>query len=299
MIYTNWMSYIRDEVKITDIVIPGAHNAGSYGMKRFAECQKGDLLEQFRHGVRQFCLRLSEGRDGKIYLAHGVTKGDLFENALKSIKRILEDYPGEILLFDIREYQPQTFGPVTLKYKADPKKVNELFEMYIDPKNNAYCDFDSIGDVTIGDIRKTGKRYIIINEDESYSFSRNCRRILPWDKKIFGMKAEKFSLYAAGFFDTEHTNGLYWLQTQQTPNLGTEIGVTPPVKLDVELRPYFHNIIEKIANTENYLNQANIIAGDFMTEDYMKSELILRLNLLKNNIIENKRDEFAEGLKWN
>ena len=299
MIYENWMSFIKDETKITQIVIPGAHNAGSYGMKKMAECQKDGVLSQFKHGVRQFCLRLSEDKNGEIMLAHGVTKGDLFENALKDLKEIIENYPSEILLLDIREYQPQKFGPVTLKYKADVDKVNAMLTKYIDPEKNAFYDFDKIGDVTIGDIRKAGKRFILINEAESYRFSKSCEQILPWDMKVNGMKAENFRIHATQFFDTCHTEGLYWFQTQQTPNPFTEVWLTTPLKLDESMRPFFHEIIDRIANTESYLSQANIIAGDFMTKDYMKSELILRLNLLKNNVKENAKEEYSEGLKWN
>ena len=299
MIYENWMSFIKDEAKITQIVIPGAHNAGSYGMKKMAECQKDGVLMQFKYGVRQFCLRLSEDKNGEIMLAHGVTKGDLFENALKDLKEIIENYPSEILLLDIREYQPQKFGPVTLKYKADVDKVNALLAKYIDPEKNAFYGFDKIGDVTIGDIRRAGKRFILINEAESYRFSKSCEQILPWDMKVNGMKAENFRIHATQFFDTCHTDGLYWFQTQQTPNPFTEVWLTAPIKLDESMRPYFREIIDRIANTESYLSQANIIAGDFMTKDYMKSELILRLNLLKNNVKENLTEEYSEGLKWN
>lgn len=299
MIYENWMSFINDDVKITEVVIPGAHNAGSYGMKKMAECQKDGVITQFKYGMRQFCLRLSEGKNGEILLAHGITKGDLFENALKDIKEILENYPTEILLLDIREYQPQKFGPITLKYKANPEKVDALLRKYINPEKYAYYDFDKISDVTIGDIRNSGKRFVLINEAKSYRFSKPCEQITPWDSKINGMKAENFRIHATDFFDTCHTNGLYWFQTQQTPNPFTEIGITPPYKLDESMRPYFRGIIDKIANNKNYLSQANIIAGDFMTRDYMKSELILRLNLLKNNVKEDLRETFAEGLKWN
>lgn len=299
MIYENWMSFIKDEAKITQIVIPGAHNAGSYGMKKMAECQKDGVLMQFKYGVRQFCLRLSEDKNGEIMLAHGVTKGDLFENALKDLKEIIENYPSEILLLDIREYQPQKFGPVTLKYKADVDKVNALLAKYIDPEKNAFYGFDKIGDVTLGDIRRAGKRFILINEAESYRFSKSCEQILPWDMKVNGMKAENFRIHATQFFDTCHTDGLYWFQTQQTPNPFTEVWLTAPIKLDESMCPYFHEIIDRIANTESYLSQANIIAGDFMTKDYMKSELILWLNLLKNNVKENLTEEYSEGLKWN
>lgn len=299
MIYENWMSFIKDEAKITEIVIPGAHNAGSYGMRKMAECQKDNLYTQARFGMRQFCLRLSEGKDGKIYLAHGVNKGDLFENALKDIQKVLKEFPTEILLLDIREYQPQKFGPIKLTYHADITKVNELLKKYIDPENNAYYNFTDISKVTIGDIRKANKRYILINEVEDYNFSKNCKQILPWDIKINGLKAENFKERATDFFEAEHTDGLYWFQTQQTPNLGTEVGVTTPIKLDESLRPYFKEIIDRIANTESYLSQANIIAGDFMTKDYKKSELILNLNLLKNNVKEDLISEYKEGLKWN
>ncbi len=299
MIYTDWMSYIKDEIPLTQVVIPGAHNAGSYGMSKMAQCQKDNLRTQFQYGIRQFCLRLSTDRKGRIVLAHGITKGDLFENALRDLQAVSEAYPTEILLLDIREYQPQKFGPVTLTYKADKDKVNALLKQYLDPEKNAYCDFTHIKEVTLGDIRRAGKWFILINDNETYEYSRNCAQILPWEKKVNGAKAENFTKETLRFFDDYQTDGLYWFQTQQTPNPGTEIGLTPPEKLDCDLRKYFLRLTDAIANTPRNLARANIIAGDFMTEDYMKSEAILRLNLLKGNVKEELCDAFSEGLKWN
>ena len=261
MIYTDWMSCIKDEVKLTSLVIPGAHNAGSYGMRGIAECQSDNLFVQFEHGIRQFCLRLNTDRKGNIVLAHGVTKGDLFENALKDIKKALDMYPSEIILLDVREYYPQKFGPITLTYKADKSKVDELLEKYISPRENAFCDFEYISEVTLGDIRKSGKRYILINDNDDYK-----------------------------------TDGLYWFQTQQTPNLGTEIGVTSPKKLDDELVKYFDVMIDGIASTPRYLERANIIAGDFMTRSFDKSRSILRLNLLKGNVKDDCIEKYEKGL---
>ena len=177
MIYTNWMSFIKDDVRLTRLVIPGAHNAGSYGMSAMAECQKDNLFVQFEHGIRQYCLRLNTNRRGEIVLAHGITKGDLFENALKDIKQALDMYPDEFILLDIREYYPQKFGPITLTYKADKNKVDALLEKYIQPEKYAFCDFEHINEVTVGDIRKSGKRYILINENEDYKYSKRCEKI--------------------------------------------------------------------------------------------------------------------------
>lgn len=299
MIYDRWMSYIKDEVKLVNLVIPGAHNAGSYGMNKAAECQKDGILTQFKYGMRQFCLRLDTDKKGNIVLAHGISKGDLFENALKDFSEIIDRFPTEILLLDIREYYPQKFGPITLKFKADKDKVNVLLEKYIDPAKNAFCDFEHIDEVTVGNIRRAGKKYILINDNEEYAFSRNCEQILPWEKQVNGAYAKNFAAQTLRFFDDYKTNGFYWFQTQQTPNLGTEIGFTFPVKLDEDLRKYFLQIIDKIAANPHYLKSANIIAGDFMTRDYLKSEAILKLNLLKDNVKDELAGEYEEGLKWN
>lgn len=296
MFYSKWMSYIKDSVKITSLVIPGAHNAGSYGMNGMAKCQNDNLLTQFNYGMRQFCLRLNTDKKGNIVLAHGISKGDLFENALKHIKTVLDENPSEILLLDIREYYPQKFGPVTITYKADPVKVDALLEKYISPEKYAYCDFDHIKEVTLGDIRKAGKRYILINDSESYKFSKNCAQILPWEKNVNGNHAKEFAAETLRFFDDYRTDGLYWFQTQQTPNFGVPIGLSKPEKLDKDLRLYFKDIITGIENNPFYLESANIIAGDFMTEDYMKAKLILNLNLLKGNVKDELRDEYTAGL---
>ncbi len=296
MIYKNWMSFIKDDVKLTQLVIPGAHNAGSYTMKGIAECQRHNLLTQFNYGMRQFCLRLSTDTKGNIRLAHGVTKGDFFENALKHLRIALESSPTEILLLDIREYYPQKFGPVTLTYKADPHIVNTLLEKYLQPEKYAYCDFKHISEVTVGDLRKQGKRYILINDNEEYKYSKNCDVILPWEKEVNGAHAKDFAKKTLRFFDDYHTDGLYWFQTQQTPNLGVPVGVCKPLTLDKELRLYFKDIINGISTNPKYLSQANIIAGDFMTEDYMKSKLILNLNIIKGNVIDDLIEEYRQGL---
>lgn len=98
-------------------------------------------------------------------------------------------------------------------------------------------------------------------------------------------------------FDTNDTSGLYWLQTQQTPNIGTDVGMIFPRTLDRDLRMYFTAIINTVKNTPSYLEKANIISGDFMTEDFFKVKQILLLNLAKNNVAEERREEFEERLK--
>ena len=73
MIYKNWMSYIKDDVKLCDVVMPGSHNTGSYGMAWTGCCQDGDIYDQFCYGVRHYCMRL-DTKNGVIVQCHGVTK---------------------------------------------------------------------------------------------------------------------------------------------------------------------------------------------------------------------------------
>ncbi|MGN0768119.1 MAG: hypothetical protein ACI4M8_02070 [Christensenellales bacterium] len=297
MIYRRWMSYVRDDVKITNLVIPSAHNAGSYGMKPVACCQDGNFYEQFLYGIRHFCVRLDTDKKGNILLCHGIKKGDAFENALKDWQRMLEENDSEFFIFDVREYYTQhLIGNINLKFSADPKKVDELLAKYIQPEKYAFTDFTDISNVTMGDLRASGKRYILLNYKKEYAYSVNCPHIIPWDKIIHGLPAQHFVKKAVGFFDSFEIDGLFWFQTQQTPNLGTQIGFRTPRKLDQTLRPLYYKLIESIANNPKYLAKANIISGDFMTEDYMKVRSILMLNILKNNLYEDKNVEFLKGL---
>ncbi len=296
MIYRNWMSYIKDDVRLTKLVMPGAHNAGSYGMNAMACCQDGDLYKQVCYGVRHFCIRLNTNRKNIIVMSHGVAKGVTFESALQGLSRAMDENPTEFFIFDIREYYQQSFGPVKLHSEAEPKKVNSLLQKYLDTDKNAFDDFDKISDVTMGDIRRSGKRFLLVNYKEAYKHSHKCENIFPWDKTIYGSTPDKFVKAIPSLYDRYQTNGLYWFQTQQTPNLGTEVGFKTPRKLDLMGRPYFGQITDAIAANPFYLECANIISGDFMTQDDMKCSRILKLNLLKNNVRDEVRGEYAKAI---
>lgn len=296
MIYREWQKYIRDEIPITSVIIPSAHNAGSYGMSKIACCQDGDIYTQFRYGIRHFCMRIDTVK-GKLVLAHGLTKGHPFTEALEDFKKIIEETESEFLIIDLREYQPQRIiGNWELRYHADPKQVDALLKEYIDPEKYAFTDFTDITKVTMGDIRRSGKKYILINYNADYVCSVKCPTLLPWDKMINGLKANDFVRETLKFFDEVKADGLYWFQTQQTPNIGTPIGMTYPRTLDRKLRGVYDKLIEGIANNPSYLERANIISGDFMTEDYMKVRSILMLNILKNNIKPELEGKYLRGL---
>lgn len=296
MFYGNWMSFIRDDAKITGIAMPGSHNSGTKGMNVFGRCQNGTLYDQAMHGVRMLDIRVRADRKGRLFMAHGMIKGMTAEEGFKDIKRFLDE-TDEFLILNISTYSVQDIGPILIRFKGSDDTVNELVEKYLSPEKYALTEFEDIREITLGDIRKSGKRYVINSENEEYKYSRNCPVFGPWDPAIFGLKPEKFAKECVDILRKNESEGFFWLQTQQTPGLGTENGITKwPKQLEKLDRPYFPQIISEIAADPELLGKVNIIAGDFMDCDYVKADEILNLNLLKGIVKEDKVEEYKKAI---
>lgn len=296
MDFSDWMSEIKDDVKITDVVMPGSHNSGTRGMIAPACCQHSSLAEQFRHGVRQFSLRITTSRiTKKIVFCHSVITGVSLESELEKLRKVMDENPHEFVIFDVCEYCDEKIGPVTFRFRAEPKEVDRIFEKHLCASEYALTDFNKISDVTMGDIRKSGKRFMIINSEAKYKYSVNCGFKSPWSPERHGKTAPVFVERAAEVFDKEEKTGIFVLQTQQTAGFDAEVKLAPPKKLDKIIKPYYPRIFEIIKGNPKYLSLVNVISGDFMAENDYKIRLILELNLLKDNVIDTEK--FKELIK--
>ena len=297
MFYKNWMSYIKDDAKITKIVMPGSHNSATMGMSKLARCQCGSLYEQYLCGVRYFDIRIKAKRNGELIVAHGVMNGMPLSRAFESLRKIFEE-SDEFFVINLQTYMNQKIGPFKLSYGGNTAETNRLIKEYLSPEKYALTDFEKIGGVTTGDIRKSGKKYILINEEKEYDYSFDGILIGPWDSVVYGYKPEKFIKEIQKYLVELETDGFFWFQTQQTPNPGTENGWSKwPDDLDKTTRELFPQLISDIAADPVKLEKVNIIAGDFMSQDYMKASHILRLNLLKNTVKDELREKFANCTK--
>ena len=297
MFYKEWMKYIADDVKLTEVVMPGTHNSGSYGMISFARCQNDDLYTQFACGVRHFCIRYHEIVKNKIVLSHGVAMGKPLTHALKDMRRMLEENDSEFFVFDMREYNPQPVGPFTFVSKVNEDLLVKLLNEYLNADELCFTDYENISEITFEKIRKSGKRFVILNYRDAYPWCRgNFGTVSPWVPELHGKRAEVFAKEVFSHFDSWQADKLFWFQTQQTPGFDAEVGMATPEKLDKSLRPYYKSIIDTIKNNEVYLERANVISGDFMTEDYSKCREIIRLNLYKGTVKEEFREIFESEL---
>lgn len=296
MFWQEWQGYIKEDTPLSLIAIPGAHNAGSYGMNFTACCQDDGLYTQFCYGIRYFNIRLHTNKDGTIVLDHGPMKGDTFENCLKDIKKIIEDFPNEFFILDVREYYPQKFGPFTIKHSLDAKEMDRLLEKYINPAKFALTEFDNIRNVTLKQIREQEKRYLLVNYQKAYKYSVDIPIVLPWHDKTYYTTAKKFVNTIPKYLKTTVTNGLVCFQIQRTFNTGFETGFASPRKLEKHLFEYFPELFELISSNPDYVKNASIIAGDFMTKSYQKARHILMLNLLKGIVDKNKINDYFYSL---
>lgn len=299
MSFSNWMSLLKDEAKLVDIVMPGSHNSGCRKMiLPVANCQCGDLAEQFRYGVRLFSVRLDMNLfKNKVVYSHSLIRGLPFENDLKTLRKIMDENPSEFFILDIRDYGHDRFGPFSFYFHADFDKVDALIEKHLEPSKYALTDFESIADVTMGDIRKSGKRFLLMNDSGDYKYSVSIPNQNPWSSERHGRLASVFAERATEVFDQFDTDGIFILQTQQTCGFGTDIGISNPLKIDRIFRPHYDTIINNIKNNPKYLEKVNVISSDYMSKDDFKAKKIIALNLLKGNVDENKINEFNKLVK--
>ncbi|MCD7828499.1 MAG: hypothetical protein LUG85_08235 [Clostridiales bacterium] len=279
MFYERWMSYLKDDAKLCEIAIPGSHNAGTYGMKGIAKCQNGSLYEQYRYGVRYFDFRFHVGINGRLVFEHGVMGGTPLKEGLLDIKRMIENNSSEFFIFKIHYPEVEyLIGKLGRRYKQDIDRVNREFQKYIEPEKYAFTDFSDITAVTMGDIRKSGKRYILNWEKEGITGAVNVPVYDPWRPDYYGKKPDNFFAGILDFFRERPKKSMFCLYVQRTPGFGTEVGIKNPVSVEKDTRLKFHKFTEKISKTPELLHGANIFAGDFMTDSHHKTNLILRLN---------------------
>lgn len=110
----NWMAGLPDHLKLNEITIPGAHNAGAVysQMAYFTKCQSKNILAQLKAGFRYLDVRLSISGE-KMLFTHGsyqckkdsmLLSSPLYlENVLETCRSFLSDHPTETILFAVKQ----------------------------------------------------------------------------------------------------------------------------------------------------------------------------------------------------
>ncbi|OUS27602.1 hypothetical protein A9Q99_14260 [Gammaproteobacteria bacterium 45_16_T64] len=121
----DWMSqiYSNQDINLRDLVIPGTHDSGTYGITASSDVSLGsetwfyqfakpvvagwsktqacNIAQQLDGGIRYLDLRLEWHKD-QVWIVHGMFS-DTLENVLQDIGTFSEAHPQEIVILDFQE----------------------------------------------------------------------------------------------------------------------------------------------------------------------------------------------------
>lgn len=163
--YSNWIEKLKGDTKLNQMVIPGAHDAGTYGMKpksstdlpgKMAQTQTGNFMGMLRSGIRYFDWRMKKKGETFVFY-HGIVTGSNVLEAINQIDKFLDSNNKEIIIISL------VADDDCLKKFLKVNKVNKFFKKRVYKKNSN----ENIGTLTLDDIRKKGKNIIIINGSDA------------------------------------------------------------------------------------------------------------------------------------
>ena len=201
----------------------------------------------------------------------------------------MDENPREFLLIDVAPCKPVDLGAARLTFSADAAAVDPRLTETIDPMTYAMIDFPRLTALTLGDIRRAKKRYLLLNRRAEYlctvsprffdpccGYPREDEPAQDYAKAVLRRLAEKRR--HPGFIrltPEKLTGGPFNGKTDDAEN-----AVLQAIRLNAPL-----------------LQAANIIADGFMTDKAALCRRIIALNLDKGFVREEDAAAFKEGFE--
>ena len=287
----SWNSMIDDNTLITELVMPGSHDAGCYNMMYMAETQEYDIYGQLIRGARYFDIRVNND-NGEYVIFHNVINGVKYDSVLEDIKKFMSEYPSEFIILDFQHFKNESENKVfdMLEDKIGKEKliINENGEKQID-------------NLTLGEVR--GKILVtagtnIEDYDREYLFNRNNSTVNEnnsvlhsyYETKLNSYSSKKFiSLSLSEYIARQKivNSGLFVLQGQLTDNLL----LRGPRFREATHSENMSKYVKSLKNSED-LEYINIVMRDFITSE--KCREIIALNYYKNQVKTEYIDAFEK-----
>ncbi len=284
---TNWMNNIKDDSKLSEIVIPGAHDAGTDGMLFLGETQHKDIDNQLQSGVRYFDLRVRKSKKNEYVIYHSVLNGAKFDDVWKSITDFISNNTTETLILDF-----QHFDNGAEEYICSLLDQNQSLLIKNDTTDS---DLKFVDSLTLGESR--GKMLALFGEGKeevykrNYIFGRNndgCSKTGMALDSYYDDDYKKSSEYLIKNVLPENYNriekkianegykGLFVLQGQLTDGKF----IFGPYSREKTHDKNMSNYINNIKDDSRRLKLTNIVMRDFLTDE--KVSEIVALNTYKN-----------------
>jgi len=151
----SWMSFIRDDVRLIDLVIPGSHDSATYSMRGatrpFVQTQSYNLLGQLVYGIRYLDLRVKWSR-GRPVIVHNFITGHATETLLRTqVAPFVRRFASEVVILDFQELAPRC-----------RHRVIEQLREHLDADRWALPRARFSPALTLGEVRAGGHRLLVI-----------------------------------------------------------------------------------------------------------------------------------------
>ena len=290
---SKWMSMINDETLLKNVVIPGAHDAGTAGLSYLAETQDRDTAAMLACGIRYLDLRVAKTKDGELKIYHGPFKGVTLDSVLDAISEFLSKNRSEALILDFQHFDGDAELDVQAKVLATV------------PVITASGDFvEFVDGLTLGKAR--GKCLILwgadSSDDEVFLRRNNDGGTLPHtalqsyyesslNKKSSSVYVAEALPYYIGRYKQDG-KGLFVLQGQLTDGLF----VFGPHFREATHTKSMNTYVESLKDSPD-LDIINIIMRDYVTPH--KNCLALQLNLTKGIVKKDSVEVFQKMIDDN
>lgn len=288
----DWMSMIKDDTLVTDLVIPGSHDSGTRDMIVMAKTQSEGFAGQLEKGTRYFDVRVAE-KKGSLVFFHGAVKGTLtYDEYLSDIKAFLDAHPTEFLILDYQHYDVP--DPQVLFDKLEQSIGRERL---LDAAGKTPREF--IETLTLGQAR--GKCIVTLGAengtvDKPYVFVRDADNSLREESILHSPYVGEYNkkdseTYIKEYIDkyidtyTGYGYGICVLQGQLTGSLLTDISA-----MEEEHNGNMNAYVDALASDSEKLAKINVIMRDFITAD--KTSRIVALNKTKGFVKEECAADF-------
>ena len=192
--YPNWMAGIRDDVKLRDMVIPGSHDATTYGinsvMATFGQTQPLNLSEQWNCGARVFDLRVRNDWNNVMLFHNFIPCNMSLQSVASDLSYLVRSHPTEGAIVIVKgegndassefiEKIKDIFAQVYPNLSDVATHFNQLYssseldEPYTIKKSSEILRGSNLAeyhpDMTMGDLR--GKILVIFRSDKDKSLT--------------------------------------------------------------------------------------------------------------------------------
>lgn len=211
---SDWMAGIDDNKLLSDINIPGTHDAATKYVQLafFSRCQDLGIFRQLESGIRYLDIRLGVTKQ-KMKLMHGFTtakknllpwsKDLLLEDVLNDCYQFLNEHPTETILFVVK----QEYGNETTA------KFQEILNTYITKDQNYWYLNDKIPSLK----EARGKLVLMRRYSDALGLGASSGIPLSWGEPKVEPGNELSQIIATSIYDNHilKVQDLYELNTNK------------------------------------------------------------------------------------